>query len=213
LVRRRQILWLSNPQPVFSPSATLFYASLGSKFHKAQALSERHIDALATQLWVWLRTVLMGRVWGSAVASAATCQRIRRAERHKRCNEVLAQSPWGQFPRELKHARTSLGCEEIVGTKLNVSRWNWKIIAVNFSRSLSRKLKTSPAMTLIEIRPHRWGWKAFEAPGVEPVFPKRDQAIDYAQNRACFRSGEIHVLDSAGKLERTIAFSEADRKL
>jgi hypothetical protein len=26
------------------------------------------------------------------------------------------------------------------------------------------------AMTLIEIKPHRWGWKVFEAPGVEPVF-------------------------------------------
>jgi hypothetical protein len=48
-------------------------------------------------------------------------------------------------------------------------------------------------MTVIEIRPHRWGWKAFEGPGVEPVFPKKDQAIDYAQNRACFRSGEIHM--------------------
>jgi hypothetical protein len=68
-------------------------------------------------------------------------------------------------------------------------------------------------MTLIEIRPHRWGWKAFEARGVEPVFPKKDQAIDYAQNRACFRSGEIHILDSTGKLERTIRFSESDRKL
>jgi hypothetical protein len=68
-------------------------------------------------------------------------------------------------------------------------------------------------MTVIEIKPHRWGWKAFEAPGVEPVFQKKDQAIGYAQNRACFRSGEIRVLDSSGKLERTIAFSEADRKL
>jgi hypothetical protein len=68
-------------------------------------------------------------------------------------------------------------------------------------------------MTVIEIRPHPWGWKAFEAPGVEPVFRKKDQAIDYAQNRACFRSGEIRVLDSTGKLERAIAFSEADRKL
>jgi hypothetical protein len=46
-------------------------------------------------------------------------------------------------------------------------------------------------MTVIEIKPHRSGWKAFEAPGVEPVFPIKDQAIDYAQNRACFRSGEI----------------------
>jgi hypothetical protein len=26
------------------------------------------------------------------------------------------------------------------------------------------------AMTLIEIKPHRWGWKVFEAPGIEPVF-------------------------------------------
>jgi hypothetical protein len=30
-------------------------------------------------------------------------------------------------------------------------------------------------MTLIEIRPHRWGWKALEVPGVEPVF-QRDRA-------------------------------------
>jgi Uncharacterized protein conserved in bacteria (DUF2188) len=68
-------------------------------------------------------------------------------------------------------------------------------------------------MTLIEIRPHRWGWKVFEAPGVEPVFPEKRQAISYAQSRASFRSGEIRILDSTGKLERTIAFSEADRKL
>ena len=68
-------------------------------------------------------------------------------------------------------------------------------------------------MTVIEIKAHRWGWKAFEATGVEPVFPKKDQAIDYAHNRACFRSGEIRIVDSTGNIERTIAFSEADRKL
>ena len=68
-------------------------------------------------------------------------------------------------------------------------------------------------MTVIEIRPHRWGWKVFEAPGVEPVFPEKDQAINYAQNRASFRSGEIRILDSTGNVERTILFSEADRKL
>jgi hypothetical protein len=50
-----------------------------------------------------------------------------------------------------------------------------------------------------EIRPLPWSWKAFEAPGVEPVFPNKNQAIDSAQNRACFRSGEIRVLDSTGK--------------
>jgi hypothetical protein len=28
-------------------------------------------------------------------------------------------------------------------------------------------------MTVIEITPHPWGGKAFEAPGVETVFPKK----------------------------------------
>ena len=33
-------------------------------------------------------------------------------------------------------------------------------------------------MTLIEIIPHRWGWKAFEAPGVEPVFPTKEDEFN-----------------------------------
>jgi hypothetical protein len=68
-------------------------------------------------------------------------------------------------------------------------------------------------MTVIEIRPFRSGWKCFEAPGVEPVFLYEEDAIDYATGSACFRSGEIRVLDSSGNVERIIAFSEADRKL
>jgi len=67
-------------------------------------------------------------------------------------------------------------------------------------------------MTRIEIRPHRWGWKVFEAPGVEPVFPTKDDAISYAQTSARFRTGEIRVLDSSGGVERTIAFNESNRK-
>jgi hypothetical protein len=66
---------------------------------------------------------------------------------------------------------------------------------------------------IIEIRPHRHGWKVFEAPGVEPVFPEKNQAINYAENRTSFRSGEIRILNSSGDLERTIPFTEADRKL
>jgi len=38
-------------------------------------------------------------------------------------------------------------------------------------------------------------------------------AINYAENRASFRSGEIRILDSIGNVERVIPFSEADRKL
>ena len=68
-------------------------------------------------------------------------------------------------------------------------------------------------MTVIEISPYKWGWRAFEAPGVEPVFPTKEDAISYAQTRARFRIGEIRVLDSTGNVERAIAFNEADRKL
>lgn len=68
-------------------------------------------------------------------------------------------------------------------------------------------------MTIIEVRPYRNGWKVFEAPGVEPVFLDQKQAIDYALTRACFRTGEIRVLDSSGAVERTIPFDETDRKL
>jgi hypothetical protein len=68
-------------------------------------------------------------------------------------------------------------------------------------------------MTLIEIRPHRWGWEVFEAPGVQPVFPTKQDAIDYAQGRARFRTGEISVLDSTGNVEHTIGFSESGRML
>jgi hypothetical protein len=68
-------------------------------------------------------------------------------------------------------------------------------------------------MTVIEIRHHRWDWKCFESPGVEPVFPTKDDAISYVQTRARFRTCKIRVLDSTGNVERTIEFNEADRKL
>jgi hypothetical protein len=67
--------------------------------------------------------------------------------------------------------------------------------------------------TIIEIRTLRHGWKVFEAPGVEPIFSKKDQALNYAKNRASFRSGEIRVLDLTGKIEQSIPFAETDRKL
>jgi hypothetical protein len=68
-------------------------------------------------------------------------------------------------------------------------------------------------MTVIEIRPHSWGWKVFEAPGVEPVFPQKDHAIDYATCRGCFRSGEIRIVDARGAITHIIPFDETDRRL
>jgi len=65
-------------------------------------------------------------------------------------------------------------------------------------------------MTIIEIRPFRNGWQVYEAPGVQPVFLSREQAIDYATCRACFLSGEIRVLKSNGAVERTHAAVDPD---
>ena len=78
---------------------------------------------------------------------------------------------------------------------------------------LSGDKRKGEQMTVIEITPYRNGWKVFEAPGVEPVFAEKDQAINYAETRASFRSGEIRILDLGGNIERVISFSETDRKL
>jgi hypothetical protein len=60
------------------------------------------------------------------------------------------------------------------------------------------------AVTIIEVRPFRNGWQVYEASGVQPVFLTQEQAIDYATCRACFRSGEIRIVDSRGAVERII---------
>ena len=59
-------------------------------------------------------------------------------------------------------------------------------------------------MTIIEIRPYRNGWQVYESPGVQPVFLNQKDAIDYTTGRACFRYGEIRILDSGGNLESII---------
>jgi len=79
--------------------------------------------------------------------------------------------------------------------------------ALDSSHSADEKLtasrlnsKESRMMTLIEIKP-------------QPVFLAKHQAINYAENRASFRSGEIRIFDSSSNVERVIPFTEADRKL
>jgi hypothetical protein len=82
---------------------------------------------------------------------------------------------------------------------------------MNIYRGLAEK--QGLAVTIIEIRPFRNGWSVFEAPGVEPVFLNQEDAISYAKGRACFRSGEIRILDTSGAVERVIEFNEAGRTL
>lgn len=65
--------------------------------------------------------------------------------------------------------------------------------------------------TIIEIRPHHGGWKVFEAPGVEPYFGERHQAIDYAESRTALRRGEIRIVNAAGDIEETIPFDERSK--
>jgi hypothetical protein len=63
--------------------------------------------------------------------------------------------------------------------------------------------------TIIEIKPHFGGWKVFEAPGIEPYFSERDQAIHYAKGRTALRRGEIRIAGAHGGIEETIAFDES----
>ena len=63
-------------------------------------------------------------------------------------------------------------------------------------------------MRLIEVRPmkrFKGPWTAFEAPGVEPSFGTRQEAIDYARQRFGGGAGKIHIYDDAGeKIEQTV---------
>jgi hypothetical protein len=74
-------------------------------------------------------------------------------------------------------------------------------------------MQTQLPVPIIEVRPYRNGWQVYESPGVQPVFLNQEDAIDYATGRACFRSGEIRVLDSSGNVERIIPFNDVGRKL
>jgi hypothetical protein len=67
--------------------------------------------------------------------------------------------------------------------------------------------------TILEIRPSRNGWIVFECPGVEPMFPAKDDALSYARGRASFRSGEILVRNSAGDVEETIPLNDVNRAM
>ncbi|PYK11524.1 MAG: hypothetical protein DME65_07005 [Verrucomicrobia bacterium] len=69
----------------------------------------------------------------------------------------------------------------------------------------------STAQTIWVVDAHRE--VVVHSDGPLSAFAEKRQAIEYAETRACFRSGEIRILDSTGNLEATIAFDDADRKL
>jgi hypothetical protein len=90
------------------------------------------------------------------------------------------------------------GCE-LIADNLSKAGWSWGWVSA----------VDSHGRTIWIVDAHRGDGKR----SIVRADEKLSAFADYAQNRACFRSGEIRVLDSTGKLERTIAFSEADRRL
>ena len=91
---------------------------------------------------------------------------------------------------------------DAIADNLSKAGWSWGCVSAVDSNGR--------AIWIVDA--HRDNGKRFIS-GVEPVFPEKRQAIDYAETRACFRCGEIRVLNASGKLERTIAFNETNRKL
>lgn len=63
--------------------------------------------------------------------------------------------------------------------------------------------------TIIEVRPHGALWKVIEAPGVEPLFPHKEDAVLYATNRLRSGPGEIRILAADGTIEKVIPFSSS----
>ena len=55
-------------------------------------------------------------------------------------------------------------------------------------------------MTVIKVKPLKWGWCVFESPGVEPVFIEKDQAIGYAETRARLRTERYAFLIRVARL-------------
>jgi hypothetical protein len=71
-----------------------------------------------------------------------------------------------------------------------------------------------PTECIIEVRPYRNGWEAFEAPGVQPRFSEKQQAIDYAKERMNFRTGEVRIYSGDGKtIEQIITVDESNRRM
>src|SRR5258707_2779275 len=57
--------------------------------------------------------------------------------------------------------------------------------------TLVRRTMQSQPATIIEIRSFRNAWQVYEAPGVQPVFLTKEQAMSYAQSRVCFAPGRF----------------------
>ena len=70
------------------------------------------------------------------------------------------------------------------------------------------------SLTVIEIRPFKGGWQCYEGPGVGPYWigeSAKDDATDYAKERANFGHGEIRVLHADGSIKDVIRLDGSTR--
>jgi hypothetical protein len=97
---------------------------------------------------------------------------LLRSLEYGNAKEADIAAKWTEIDLDMEHNYQPFG--GLTPHKIEAAR-----VPVIGPRSLTnrRKLILTDAMTVIEIKPHRWGWKAFEAPGVESVFSTKDDAI------------------------------------
>jgi hypothetical protein len=113
--------------------------------------------------------------------------------------------------------RFALGCAGAVIVAFSAVKGSWPLFGwTTFTRTgtlVLNETQNDLDMTIIEIRAFRNAWQVYESVGVQPVFLNQEDAISYAEGRACFRCGEIRIVDPGGAVKRIIPFNEADRRL
>src|SRR6266849_686730 len=77
---------------------------------------------------------------------------------------------------------------------------------MNVYADIEANAKGSLSYDIIEIRPHRWGWKVFEAPGAEPLDFRRKIRPSITRRRAA------QSIPSLGTRQRCVA-TRAGRNL
>jgi hypothetical protein len=65
-------------------------------------------------------------------------------------------------------------------------------------------------LEVINVRPCRGGWEAYESDHIRPFFAAQKEAIDYAMMRAAGRYMEIHVTDATGYVLRVLRRESAN---
>jgi hypothetical protein len=64
--------------------------------------------------------------------------------------------------------------------------------------------------SVIEIKPHRYGWTCAHCAGEERVFILKSQALSYARKQCISEATEIRVCDRHGSIEQRLSAEMAE---